>query len=95
MAVPLLGAGKPVPALKDEIRCALQALVGVLEEAGSGTDKVLKTVCLLTSMDDYAVFNEVYSEFFGDNSMKPARLCFATSALPLGARVEVECTAVL
>jgi len=95
VAVPLLGPGKPVPAIKDEIRFVLQTLKEVLEEAGSGIDKVMKTGCLLTSIEDYGAFNEVYSEFFSDNASKPTRVCYATKELPLGARVEVECTAYL
>ena len=95
VAVQLLGQGKPTPAFKDECRCVLQNLKDVLEASGSGLDCVLKTGCLLATIDDYAAFNEVYNEFFTEKAIKPARTCFAVAGLPLGARVEVDCVAML
>src|SRR5688572_28141879 len=46
-------------------------LEAVLEAAGSGFDKVVKTTVFLADMEDFAAMNEVYSEYFVDN--KPAR----------------------
>ena len=59
----------------------------ILEAAGSGFDKVVKTTCFLADMDDFAAFNAVYAEYFPG---KPARSCVAVKTLPKGALCEVE-----
>ena len=69
---------------------AIQNLAAVLEAAGSGLDKVLKTTCLLQHMSDFAAFNAVYEKHFAN---KPARSCFEVGALPKGALVEIEAVA--
>ena len=63
----------------------------ILEAAGSGFDKVLKTTCFLADIADFAAFNEVYARFF---TSKPARSCFAVKDLPKGAKCEIEAIAV-
>ncbi len=64
----------------------------ILEAAGSGFDKVVKTTCFLANMSDFAAFNEVYARFF---ISKPARSCVAVKDLPKGALCEIEAIAVL
>jgi 2-iminobutanoate/2-iminopropanoate deaminase len=66
-------------------------LKNVLEAGGSGVDKVLKTTLFLTNIDDFAIVNALYAEFFGDH--KPARSTVAVKALPKNALVELECVA--
>ena len=44
----------------------------ILEAAGSGYDKVIKTTCFLADIADFAAFNEVYAKYF---TSKPARSC--------------------
>ena len=63
----------------------------ILEAAGSGYDKVIKTTCFLADIADFAAFNEVYGKFF---TSKPARSCFAVKDLPKGALCEIEAIAV-
>ena len=63
----------------------------ILEAAGSGFGKVLKTTCFLADIADFAAFNEVYARFF---TSKPARSCFAVKDLPRGAKCEIEAIAV-
>jgi 2-iminobutanoate/2-iminopropanoate deaminase len=75
-----------------QTRRAAQNLAAVLEAAGSGLDKVLKTTCFITDMNAFAAFNEVYAEFFPG---KPARSCVEVSRLPKGALVEIEAVAEL
>ena len=62
----------------------------VLEAAGSGLGKVVKTTCFLADMGDFAAFNEVYAKYF---TSKPARSCVAVKALPKGALCEIEAIA--
>ena len=69
-----------------------QNLRAVLESAGSGFDKVLKTSVFLVDMADFAAMNEVYARHFGTH--RPARSTVAVSGLPRGVRVEIDCVAV-
>lgn len=62
----------------------------ILEAAGSGLDKVVKTTCFLAHMEDFAAFNEVYARYF---TSKPARSCVAVKELPKGALCEIEAIA--
>jgi reactive intermediate/imine deaminase len=59
----------------------------VLEAAGSGFDKVLKTTCFLADMADFGTFNEIYAKYFTE---KPARSCVAVKTLPKNVLCEVE-----
>ena len=59
----------------------------ILEAAGSGFDKAVKTTCFLADMADFAAFNAVYAEFF---TSKPARSCVAVKDLPKGVLCEIE-----
>ena len=62
----------------------------VLEAAGSGLDKVVKTTCFLADMSCFAAFNEVYAKYF---TSKPARSCCAVKALPKNVLCEIEAVA--
>ena len=62
-------------------------LAAVLTAAGSSLDKVVKTVCFLSNMDDFAAFNAVYGRYF---SSKPARSCVAVRTLPKNVLVEID-----
>jgi 2-iminobutanoate/2-iminopropanoate deaminase len=66
-------------------------LQAVLEAAGSGLDKVVKTTVFLADMNDFAAMNEVYGKFF--TSDYPARATVQAARLPRDARVEIECIA--
>ena len=65
-------------------------LKNVLEAAGSSLDNVVKTVCFLADMNDFAAFNAVYGTYF---TFKPARSCVAVKTLPKNVLVEVETVA--
>ena len=67
-------------------------LASILEAAGSGLEKAVKTTCFLQNMTDFAAFNEVYARFFPN---KPARSCVEVAGLPKGALVEIEVIAEL
>lgn len=62
----------------------------VLKAAGASLDSVVKTVCFLRNMEDFAAFNEVYGEYF---TGKPARSCVAVRELPKNVLVEVDTVA--
>ena len=65
-------------------------VIAILEAAGSGAEKVIKTTCFLAEMSDFAAFNEVYAKYF---TSKPARSCVAVKQIPKGALCEIECIA--
>ncbi len=67
-------------------------VAALLEAAGSSMQKVVKTVCFLSDIADFAVFNAVYEKYFVSC---PARSCVAVKDIPKGALVEVECIAEL
>ena len=71
----------------------LKNISAVLEAAGSGLERVVKTNVFLLDMDDFAAMNEVYARFFPAGP--PARTTVAVARLPLGARVEIEAVAIL
>ncbi|NOY44086.1 MAG: RidA family protein [Deltaproteobacteria bacterium] len=74
-----------------QTRRVLENLKAVLEAAGSGLDRVVKTTVFLADMGDFAAMNQVYAGFFGD--VPPARAAVEVAALPKGARVEIEAVA--
>lgn len=67
-------------------------LKAVLESAGSGLDRVLKTSVFLADMADFSAMNDVYARHFGAH--RPARSTVAAAGLPRGVRVEIDCVAV-
>jgi len=68
-------------------------LRAILEEAGSGLDRLVKTTVYLTDLGDFAGMNEVYAKHVGDEP--PARATIEVSALPSGAKVEIEAVALI
>ena len=68
-----------------------QNVGAVLQAAGAGFDKLVKTTCFLADMADFAAFNQVYETYFVS---KPARSCVAVKALPKGVLCEIEAIAV-
>ncbi len=77
----------------EQSRQVMKNLQSILAEAGLSFSNVVKTTCYLADMKDFAVFNEIYAEFMGDN--RPARACVAVRELPKGALVEVDAIAVM
>jgi 2-iminobutanoate/2-iminopropanoate deaminase len=71
---------------------ALKNLTAVLDAAGCTFDDVVKTTIFLADIGDFAAVNAVYGRFMPDPP--PARSTFAVGALPKGALVEIEATAV-
>jgi len=66
-------------------------LRAILEEAGSGLDRLVKTTVYLADLGDFAGMNEVYALHVGDRP--PARATVEVSGLPSGAKLEIEAIA--
>src|SRR5947199_6140961 len=69
----------------------MRNLTAVLEAAGSGLNRIVKTTVFLADMNDFAAMNEVYGPYFQENP--PARENVEAARLPRDARVEIEAIA--
>lgn len=78
--------------IEEQTHQVCKNLKAVVEAAGSDMSKVVKTVCFLADINDFAKFNEIYGEYFVS---KPARSCVAVKDLPKGVLCEVELIAEL
>ena len=70
---------------------AFSNLKNLLEDAGSGMDKVIKTTVFIANMEDFSAINEVYAKFFPEPY--PARSCVEVARLPKDVLLEVEAIA--
>ena len=77
--------------IAEQTERVLKNLAAVLEAAGSGLDRVVKTTVFLADMKEFAGMNEVYATFF--SGPPPARATVAAAGLPRDARVEIEAVA--
>ena len=87
------GSGIKRGTIQEEARLTLSNLKAILEDAGTGLDRVLKVTAFLADMNHFTAFNEVYKEFFISNY--PARTCVQAARLPMDIQVEVEAIALL
>ena len=78
--------------IEGQTQQVMKNLGALLEAAGTGFDKVVKTTCFLADMGDFAAFNQVYAQYFVS---KPARSCVAVKDLPKGVLCEIEAIASL
>lgn len=77
-----------------ETRQVLANLKAVLAEAGCTPQQVVRTTVFLADLGDFARVNAIYADTFGAG-VSPARACVEVAALPKGARVKIDCIAVL
>jgi 2-iminobutanoate/2-iminopropanoate deaminase len=80
--------------LAAEAKQAMENLKAVLERHGSSLDHVVKVTVFLGDIRDWPAFNEVYVQYFKGGRL-PARSALGTSGLALGAKIEVECIAMV
>ncbi len=79
--------------IEEQTEQVMKNLTAILEAAGASLANVVKTTIFLADMNDFAKVNRVYGGFFND--APPARSTVQVSALPLGAKVEIEAIAAL
>ncbi|MCL1928004.1 MAG: RidA family protein [Treponema sp.] len=77
---------------EEQAKNVMNNIKAILEKAGSGFDKVVKSTIFLTDLANFAKINEIYGACFPD--IKPARSCIQVAALPRGGKVEIELIAV-
>ncbi len=78
--------------IEEQTEQILANLKAILEAAGSGLDRLVKTTVFLTDLADFPGMNEVYRRHVGDGP--PARSTIGVAALPAGALVEIEAIAI-
>jgi 2-iminobutanoate/2-iminopropanoate deaminase len=84
--------GEIVPGgVAEQAERALRNLAAVLDAAGTGFDRVVKTTIFLSDMSHFAAVNKVYARHMVPPH--PARSTVAVRELPRGALVEIECIA--
>ncbi len=76
-----------------ETRKAMENIKATLERYDSSLDHVVKVTVMLADMSEWAEMNNVYAQFFSKNL--PARSSLGANGLGMGARVEIECIAVI
>ncbi len=69
---------------------AIKNLVAILSEAGYSTADVVRCGVWLEDARDFAAFNKVFREYFGENP--PARACVETRMV-VDCKVEIDCVA--
>jgi 2-iminobutanoate/2-iminopropanoate deaminase len=84
------GSGLVGETVEEQTEQVFANLKAILETAGSGLDRVVKTTCFLSDLGNFGAFNEVYRRHFGADF--PARSTFGVT-LPAGVLVEVEAIA--
>jgi len=90
--LPINPATGEMPAdIKAQTAQSLENAKAILEQAGSGLDKVVKSMVLLADMSLFGPMNEVYAQYF--EAPFPARCAFAVKELPKQALVEIEIVA--
>lgn len=80
--------------IQAQTRKVLEYVKALLEEAGTGLDRVVKATVFLKDLGDFARMNEVYAEFF-PAATAPARSCVEVARLPRDVLVEIEVVAAL
>lgn len=73
--------------ITEQTKQVMKNIDAILKEAGTSPDMVVKTMCFLDDMADFAAFNAVYETYFVH---KPARSCVAVQQLPKNVLCEVE-----
>ena len=86
----MVGAGD----VRLETRQVLSNLKAVLEAAHCSAERVVRTTVFLVDLADFSDVNSIYAEMFS-TGVSPARACVQVAALPKGARVEIDCIALL
>ncbi len=85
--------GDPKAPLDRQVEQALDRVFAILREAGFSPEELVSAHVALVDMADYGAMNAVYARVF-EGLPLPARLAYQVAALPLGARVEIQATAV-
>ncbi len=76
-----------------ETRQTMENIKAVLERNGSSLDRVVKVTVFIADMKEWPEMNKVYATYFPNHF--PARSALGANGLALGAKIEIECIAVV
>jgi 2-iminobutanoate/2-iminopropanoate deaminase len=76
--------------IAEQTKRVLENLKAVLEEAGSGLDRVVKATVFLKDLNDFSVMNAVYARYLELDGQAPARTTVEVSRIPRNVLVEIE-----
>ncbi|KAG8386127.1 hypothetical protein BUALT_Bualt03G0116700 [Buddleja alternifolia] len=79
--------------VEDQTEQVLKNMGEILKASGGSYSSVVKTTIMLADLKDFKKVNEIYAKYFP--APAPARSTYQVAALPLDARIEIECIAVL
>ncbi|KAK4781992.1 hypothetical protein SAY86_016094 [Trapa natans] len=79
--------------VEDQTEQVLKNMGEILKAGGASYSSVVKTTIMLADLNDFKKVNEIYAKYFP--SPAPARSTYQVAALPLNARIEIECIAAL
>jgi len=82
---------KRIDSIKEQTDQVLQNLAAILQAAGSGVNRILKTTVYVSDISLWDRVNAVYARFFGGH--RPARAVVPTKDLHFGFQVEIEAIA--
>ncbi len=74
--------------IREQTEQVMKNIGAILEAAGYTYADVVKSTCLLSDMDNFAVMNEIYGKYYPSDP--PARAAYGVVRLPLGALIEIE-----
>jgi len=74
--------------ITEQTEQVMKNIGAILQEAGFTFEHVVKSTCLLSDMDNFAVMNAVYAKYYPVNP--PARAAYGVVKLPLGVLIEIE-----
>ena len=76
-----------------ETHQVMKNLHAILSEAGTHFNQVVKCSIFLSDMDDFAIVNDIYGQYF--EVPAPARETVAVKTLPKSVNVEISCIAII
>jgi 2-iminobutanoate/2-iminopropanoate deaminase len=85
-------SGRMPEAASDQAHQSLANIKAILEAAGSSLSEVVRVGIFMTDLKEFEAVNQVYASFF--TTPYPARSTVQVSALPKGAKVEIDAIAV-
>ncbi|KAI3496969.1 hypothetical protein L1887_39348 [Cichorium endivia] len=79
--------------VEEQTEQILKNMGEILKASGASYSSVVKTTIMLADLKDFKKVNEIYAKYFP--APAPARSTYQVAALPLDARIEIECIAAL
>ncbi|KAI7729945.1 hypothetical protein M8C21_031304 [Ambrosia artemisiifolia] len=79
--------------VEEQTEQVLKNMGEILKASGASYSSVVKTTIMLADLKDFKKVNEIYAKYFP--APAPARSTYQVAALPLDAKIEIECIAVL